>query len=85
MEKINRTNIAEHLMIYQFNLINKTLKDTENDENWLREWHITPEQENLIRAYAIPLIKKVFKCNTNRAKSTFEWFNLQYGLKTKSS
>jgi hypothetical protein len=84
VKKITRENIASHLLEYQFELIGKTLKDADENENWLKEWQMSLEQEELVRAYAIPLLKKIFKCNTNRAKSTFEWFNLQYGLKIKS-
>lgn len=86
--KINRTNIADHLLEYQFNLIGKTLEEakySEKDGNdkWLENWTISQEKHDEFKTYAIALIKKVFKCNTNRAKSTFGWFDLGWGLKIK--
>jgi hypothetical protein len=46
---------------------------------------MTEEQHNQFKAYAIPLIKKVFKCNKKRAESTFQWLNLQFGLRIKNN
>jgi len=51
--------------------------------DWFHEWTFTTAQYEEFRAYAIPLLKKIFKCNTNKAKATFDWFNLQYGLRIK--
>jgi hypothetical protein len=78
--KINRLNVAEHLLEYQFNLIGKTKMDAIMDETWIVGWTLTPEQYEEFRSYAIPLLKKVFKFNTNKAKDTFEWFMMQFGL-----
>jgi hypothetical protein len=78
--KINRLNVAEHLLEYQFNLIGKTKMDAIIDETWIVGWSLTPEQYAQFKAYSIPLLKKVFKCNTNKAKDTFEWFMMQFGL-----
>mgnify|MGYP002263597127 CR=1 FL=1 len=36
------------------------------------------------KAMGIPLIKKIFKCNKRRAEQTFDWFNLQFGLRIKN-
>jgi hypothetical protein len=80
MGKINRLNVAEHLLEYQFNLIGKTKMDAIMDETWIVGWSLTPEQYEQFRIYAVPLLKKVFKCNTNKAKQTFEWFMMQFGL-----
>jgi hypothetical protein len=80
MKKINRLNVAEHLLEYQFNLIGKTKMDAIMDETWIVGWSLTPEQYQQFRAYAIPVLKKVFKYNTNKAKETFEWFMMQFGL-----
>lgn len=80
MKTINRLNVADHLLEYQFSLIGKTMADAVKDETWIVGWTLTPEQYEEFKAYAIPLLKKVFKCNTNKAKKTFEWFNLQFGL-----
>ena len=80
MGKINRLNVGEHLLEYQFKLIGKTKMDAIMDETWIVGWSLTPEQHAQFKAYAIPLLKKVFKCNTNKAKDTFEWFMMQFGL-----
>ena len=80
MGKINRLNVGEHLLEYQFKLIGKTKMDAIMDETWIMGWSLTPEQYAQFKAYAIPLLKKVFKCNTNKAKDTFEWFMMQFGL-----
>lgn len=80
--KITRQNIAEHLVEYQLSLIGKTVKDAiVVGPNWLTEWNYTQEHEEQMRKYAIPLIKKVFKCNKKKAESTYEWFRLTFGLK----
>lgn len=80
MGKINRLNVGEHLLEYQLNLIGKTKMDAIMDETWIVGWSLTPDQYVQFKAYAIPLLKKVFKCNTNKAKDTFEWFMMQFGL-----
>ena len=42
---------------------------------------MTEEQHSQLKTYAIPLIKKVFKCNKKRAEDIFGWFDLQFGLR----
>jgi len=44
---------------------------------------MTQEQHDQFKAYAIPLLKKVFKCRKARAEDTFNWFDLQFGLRIK--
>jgi hypothetical protein len=44
---------------------------------------MTQEQHEEFKAYAIPLLKKIFKFNKTRAEGTFGWFNLQFGLRIK--
>ena len=79
---VNRMNISDHLIEYQLNLIGiEKLSDVE-DYNKLT---ITEKQHRLFRSYAIPLLKKVFKFNKNKAESTFGWFILQYGLNIKNN
>ncbi len=85
MIKINRLNIANHLVEYQLAIINKTIDDAMSDDMWFFNWTMTEEQHNQFKAYAIPLIKKVFKCNKKRAESTFQWLNLQFGLRIKNN
>lgn len=83
MGKINRFNIAEHLVNVQLKIVNKTMFEAMQNPDWFHEWTMTTEQYEKLKAYAIPLLKKVFKFNTNKAKSTFDFFILQYGLKIK--
>ncbi len=82
--KINRTNIADHLIEYQLNMIGKTVLDVSGDEKWYSNNTMTPEQHEEFKAYAIPLLKKIFKFNKTRAQGTFGWFNLQFGLRIKT-
>lgn len=79
--KINRANISEHLIEYQLAMIGKTIEEAKRTEFWYTDWTITEEQYEEFRKYAIPLLKKVFKFNTRKAESTFQWFNLQFGLR----
>lgn len=78
---INRINISDHLVEYQLNMIGKTTADALKNENWYAEWEMTEKQHELFKAYAISLLKKVYKFNKSKAEQTFNWFNLQYGLK----
>lgn len=82
--KINRTNISDHLVEYQLKMIGKTLLDVSGDEMWYHNNTMTPEQHEEFKAYAIPLLKKIFKFNKARAEQTFGWFDLQFGLRIKS-
>jgi|TARA_B110000503_G_C6947740_1_gene329712 hypothetical protein len=76
--KINRKNIAKHLMRYQLNLVAKDL-DNALDDNWA-QWTLTVEQYEQFRQYSIKTLKKVFKFNTTKAKDTFSWFYRHFGL-----
>ena len=80
---INRTNIATHLIEYQLAMVDKTMADALKDNMWFFNWTLTEEQHKEFKAYAIPLIKKVFKCNKSKADQTFAWFNLEFGLRIK--
>ena len=81
MGKINRTNVADHLVEYQLDMIGKTIAEAHKTPEWYSKWTMTTEQFNQLQEYAIPLLKKVFKCNKRRAESIFGWFNLQFGLR----
>lgn len=81
MAKINRTNVADHLVEYQLDMIGKTMSEAYKNENWYHDWTITTEQYNRFKGYAIPLLKKVFKCNKKKAEDMFGWLNLQFGLR----
>lgn len=79
--KIKRENIQTHLIEYQLNMIGKTILDVKEDEEWYYNNTFNQQQYELFRAYAVPLIKKTFRCNTKKAEQTFDWFNLNYGLR----
>jgi hypothetical protein len=85
MNKINRTNVAEHLVDYQLGMVGKTIAEAYKNETWFTDWTMTDEQHAQLKAYAIPLIKKIFKCNKKRAESNFDWWNLQFGLRIDNS
>ena len=82
--KINRTNISDHLVEYQLKMIGKTVLDVSGDPMWYHTNTMTQEQHEEFKAYAIPLLKKIFKFNKTRAEGTFGWFDLQFGLRIKS-
>jgi hypothetical protein len=87
MEKrkaINRQNINEHLIEYQLKMIGKTIDECVTDEKWYSNNTMSQEQHDQFRAYAIPLLKKVFKFNKSKAEQTFSWFDLSFGLKIKN-
>jgi len=80
MVKINRTNVGEHLMEKQFSIIGKTAEDALNEKNWRANWFMTEEQFKEFELYALKTLKKVFKYNTKKAKSTFVWFRIMFGV-----
>jgi len=81
--KINRLNIADHLIEYQLNMVGKTVEEAKKDDMWFFNWTITQDQADEFKNYAIPLLKKVFKCNKSRAEGIFSWFSLEFGLRVK--
>lgn len=81
--KVTRENIERHLLEYQLSLVGKTIMDTLDDDQWYFNITITREKFAEFEKYAIKLIKKVFRCNTSRAKKTFDFFNLNLGLRIK--
>lgn len=85
MVKINRTNLADHLVDYQLTMVGKTIAEAIKTDKWYSLWTMTDEQHDELKAYAIPLIKKVFKCNKKRAEGIFGWFDLQFGLRIDNS
>lgn len=85
MSKINRTNVGDHLVEHQLELVGKTIAEAYKTDKWYSVWTMTDEQHEQLKTYAIPLLKKVFKCNKTRAESIFGWFNLQFGLRIDNS
>ena len=82
--KVNRANITRHLIEHQLDMVGKRLVDTLDDDLWYFNWTMTQEQHEEFKRYAIPLLKKIFKFNKGRAEQTFDWFNLQFGLRIKN-
>jgi hypothetical protein len=80
---INRTNIQDHLIEYQLNMVGKTVEDAKKDELWFHNFTMSSQQHELFKSYAIPLLRKVFKFNKGKAEQTFQWFDLGYGLRIK--
>lgn len=78
---INRTNIADHLVEYQLNIVGKTIAEAYKTEEWYHKWTMTDEQFKEFKNYSIPLLKKIFRCNKRKAESIFSWFILQFGLR----
>ena len=79
--KINRTNIATHLLEYQLNLIGKTTANSNTEPDWFNTWTIKESDYMLLNFYSIALLKKVFKFNSYKARETFDWWYMQFGLK----
>ena len=79
--KINRETISDHLIEYQLDIVGKTVAEAYKTEEWYSKWTMTEEQHKQFQNYAVPLLKKVFKCNKRRAESIFGWFDLQFGLR----
>jgi succinate dehydrogenase flavin-adding protein (antitoxin of CptAB toxin-antitoxin module) len=65
-------------------MVGKRLVDTLDDDMWYFNWTMTQKQHEEFKAYAMPLLKKIFKFNKSRAEETFGWFDLQFGLRIKS-
>jgi hypothetical protein len=81
---INRTNISNHLLEYQLNMVGKKMIDILDDDRWYFNWTFTSSQKEEFKAYAIPLLQKTFKFNKTKANATFAWFDLQFGLRIKN-
>ena len=79
--KVTRENIADHLVEYQLNMIGKTIEDVKNDPDWYYNNTWSTEEYLQFRKYSVDLIKKTFRCNKRKADSTFDWFNLNFGLR----
>jgi hypothetical protein len=82
--KINRANVSEHLVEYQLAMIGKTIEEARRTDFWYSEWTMTQAQHEEFKKYAIPLLKKVFKFNTRKAESTFQFFDFQFGLRIQN-
>jgi hypothetical protein len=79
---INRTNVSEHLLEYQFNIIGKTMANTVIETEWKKEWKLTKKQKEMFKSYALGILKKVFRFNGAKARETYEFFDKNFGLLT---
>lgn len=79
---INRENVSEHLIEYQFNIIGKTMGNTLSEPLWKKDWKMTKKQKEMFKSYALSVLKKVFKFNGSKAHETYEFFNKNLGLLT---
>ncbi len=79
---INRTNVSEHLLEYQFNIIGKTMANTVTEQAWKKEWKLTKKQKEMFKSYALGILKKVFRFNGAKARETYEFFDKNFGLLT---
>jgi hypothetical protein len=79
---INRLNVSEHLLEFQFNILGKTMINTIDEIDWKNEWRLNSKQKILFKSYAIGLLKKVFRFNASKARETYEFFNTKFGLQT---
>jgi hypothetical protein len=79
---INRTNVSEHLLEYQFNIIGKTMANTVTEQFWKKEWKLTKKQKEMFKSYALGILKKVFRFNGAKARETYEFFDKNFGLLT---
>lgn len=82
-DKPRRETMIPHLLEYQFKQIGKTMVDTVKEDKWYYNWTVTSEQRRDFHHYAVPMIKKIFRCNTSKALITYEWFIDNFGLKVK--
>ena len=81
--KPNRITMTQHLIEYMIGLAGKKMTDTLEEDQWHSKWSLTHDQKVDLEKYSIPLIKKVFKCNRNKAVNTFAWFYSVFGLKLR--
>ncbi len=83
LETINRRNIEKHLIEYELEIVGHKLVDTFYDDRWYFHWTITLNQFQQFHSYAIPLLKKTFRCRREIAEDCFKWFYKQHGLRIK--
>lgn len=77
---INRINVSEHLLEFQFNLLGKTMSDTIEETWWKTAWKLNLKQKKIFKSYAMGVLKKVFRFNTSKARETYDFFDSNFGL-----
>jgi hypothetical protein len=71
-EKITRENVAMHLVEYQLRMVEKSLINMVDDDQWRFNITLTTIQSEF-KQYAITVLKKTFKCN-KYCHFNFDWF-----------
>jgi hypothetical protein len=79
---INRINVTEHLLEYQFNILGKTMGNTITETSWKTDWKLSKKQKEAFKSYALGVLKKVFKFNGGKARENYEFFDEKFGLLT---
>lgn len=78
-----RDELPKTLVTMQMEIIGLTFKDAMNTPEWWRVYSITTEQEEEFKKKALPLIKKVLRCNKSAAEKTLQWFLFDLGLRVE--
>ena len=84
MAKINRTNVADHLLEKQLEIVGKTKIDVVNNDKWKFDFTMTREQLFEFKKYAIPLLQKVFHFRKEKAEIVFQSFRELFGVRIKN-
>jgi len=85
MKKINRENLANHLIVYQLSLIGKTVKEASKDREWSYKWTIPEDKYKEYRKYSLATIQKVLKCTPKKARGIFGALYFCFGLNIEKS
>ena len=84
MMKIDRTNVAQHLLDKQLEMVGKTRIVMVEDDHWRFNNTMTREQLFEFKKYAIPLLQKVFHFRKERAEIVFQSFRELFGVRIKN-
>jgi len=82
--KVNRENIAKHLLEYQLSMVGKTMLILIDDPYYKFNITMTRGQLAQFKEYSIPLLQKVFHFNKKKAEDTFAFFRKEFGLRIKN-
>ena len=84
-------NDYRELMNAQLKYNNMTMDDVlkeypkeKNDNGWLGKYAITEQQHDEWRTFYIDYLRKHLKCSKRFAEQSFSYFNLQWGVSTKT-
>ena len=82
-KKVTRENIGNHLFEYEMSIVGKDPKYIMDDDKWRFNVTMTRAQYADFKRYAIALMQKTFKFNKTKARETFDWFWMRFGLRIK--